>query len=122
MICLFFVIILSIMFSSITLFTMLPYIFYFFLFNLPFCDFATIETFIEIALIFFVIVKKYADANCRRPVLVCVIAFLISATFVGLAIYQSTLIILDTPIWWLYDKIYDFFELIKNNINDFFFP
>jgi hypothetical protein len=99
---------------------MLPYIFYFFLFNLPFCDFATIETFIEIALIFFVIVKKYADANCRRPVLVCVIAFLISATFVGLAIYQSTLIILDTPIWWLYDKIYDFFELIKNNINDFF--
>ena len=109
MICLFLVLAFTFVCSALLLFVTSPYILDLIFRSFEFCDYATIETFIEIALIFFILVKKYADVNCRRPVLVCVIAFFIAATFVGLAIYQSTLIILDTPVSWLYHKIYDFF-------------
>ena len=116
MICLFLVLAFTFVCSALVFFVTSPYILDLIFRSFEFCDYATIETFIEIALIFFILVKKYADENCRKPVLVFVIAFLISVTFVGLAIYQSTLIILDTPVSWLYHKIYDFFDFITNYI------
>ena len=99
----------------------IPAVFSFFYSQLPLAKFATIETFIEIGLILYLILTRLFRRNRGIKIFAIIIIILLSALAIFISFRSKLILTYDFPIFGnMYKNIFQFFSGIFRTISDFF--
>lgn len=99
----------------------IPAAFSFFYSQLPLAKFATIETFVEIGLILYLILTRLFRRNRGIKVFAIIIIILLSALAIFISFRSKLILTYDFPIFGnMYKNIFQFFSGIFKTISDFF--
>lgn len=100
----------------------IPLVFEFFHSQLPIAELATIETFIEIGLLLYLILTKIFDENTFVKVLAIIITIFLAGIAIYISVSYSGMILLNNvPVLGnLYEVVFNFFSGILDKVSHFF--
>lgn len=101
---------------------LIPLVFSFFYNHIPIAELATIETFIEIGLLLYLILTKIFDENTFVKVLAIIITIFLAGIAIYISVSYSGMIWLNNvPVLGnLYEAVFDFFSGILDKLSHFF--